>query len=272
MVTLRAKIGEALDYVKKKVDFTPFVGMILGSGLGDMADEVTAQCRIAYKDIPHFPISTVPGQEGTLIMGTLEGKNVVVLKGRTHFYEGYTMEQITFPVRLMKALGIQVLIVTNAAGGINPGFSPGDLMVIRDHINLMGTSPLVGPNDPDLGPRFPDLSSIYNKDLGALAKRIGEEIGSPLRDGVFVALHGPNYETPAELRFFRLVGGDAVGMSTVPEVIVAAHSGLRLLGISCITNVFVPGQGADHEEVLQAAEKVKPTFKKLLRAILREMK
>ncbi|MHC9540632.1 MAG: purine-nucleoside phosphorylase [Vulcanimicrobiota bacterium] len=271
MKTLRERVQEALGYVRSKADFSPDVGMILGSGLGELAHEVEAITAIPYNEIPHFPVSTVPGHEGTMVLGMLEGKKVVVLKGRTHYYEGHTMEYITFPTRLMKALGIKVFMVTNAAGGINPEFVPGDLMVITDHINLTGSNPLIGPNDDDMGPRFPDMSQAYNRELGALAKRMGEAIGRPLREGVFVGLHGPSYETPAELRFMRLIGGDAIGMSTVPEVIVANHMSLKVLGISCITNIFIPGKAADHEEVLQAAEMVKPTFKKLFRAILKEL-
>lgn len=270
-MTLREELAEAKSFVASTVEFVPDIGLILGSGLGELAEEVDAAARIPYSKIPHFPVSTVPGHDGVLVLGTLEGKRVAVLKGRVHYYEGYTMEKVTFPLRFMKKMGIRAVIVTNAAGGINPDFAPGDLMVIRDHINLMGTSPLVGPNDTELGPRFPDLTHAYDSVLGELAMAKGNEIGKPLRQGTFVGLHGPNYETPGELRFFRQIGGDAVGMSTVPEVIVAAHMGLKLLGISCITNVWAPGRGADHEEVLQAAEQVKPSFKKLLKSIVREM-
>jgi len=272
MKTLRERIQEALAYVRSRTDFTPDVGMILGSGLGELAHEVEAVASIPYKEIPNFPVSTVPGHEGVMILGMLEGKKVVVMKGRSHYYEGYTMEHITFPTRLMKALGIRIFMVTNAAGGINPDFVPGDLMVITDHINLTGNNPLIGPNDAELGPRFPDMSQAYNKELGALARRMGEATGHPLKEGVFVGLHGPSYETPAELRFMRLIGGDAIGMSTVPEVIVANHMSLKVLGISCITNIFIPGKAANHEEVLEAAEMVKPKFKNLFRAILKELK
>lgn len=272
MLTLKEMLDEALKYARSRTDFKPHIGLILGSGLGDLADEVTAIEKISYGDIPHFPVSTVPGHDGILVLGTLEDRQVAVLKGRVHYYEGYPMQMVTFPLRLMWKLGIKILIVTNAAGGINPDFSPGDLMIIRDHINLTGSNPLIGPNDPEWGPRFPDLSQAYNRDMGDMAARIGKGIGVTLREGVFVGLHGPTYETPAELRFYRQAGGDAVGMSTVPEVIVANHVGVKVLGISCITNVWSPGISADHEEVLRAAEQVKPTFKKLLRGILKEIR
>ncbi|MDQ7822700.1 MAG: purine-nucleoside phosphorylase [Candidatus Eremiobacteraeota bacterium] len=272
MENLRKRVNESLAFIKSRTGFSPQFGMILGSGLGELADEVEAVAKIPYAEIPHFPVSTVAGHEGILILGTLEGRPVVVQKGRTHFYEGYPMEKVTFSVRLMKALGVHTLVVTNAAGGINPQFRAGELMLIADHINLTGTSPLVGPNDPELGPRFPDLSRAYTPELRELAKEVASKIGIQLREGIFVGLHGPNYETPAELRFMRQIGGDAVGMSTVPEVIVAAHSSLNVLGISCITNVFIPGKGADHEEVLQAAEMVKPVFKSLIRSVLKEIK
>jgi len=271
MSTLKEQVGEALAYVKSKAQFTPKIGMILGSGLGDLAGEVEREAAFPYKEIPNFPESTVQGHEGTMVLGKLEGQPVMVMKGRVHFYEGYPMTRVTFSVRLMKAMGASILIVTNAAGGINPDFSPGNLMIIEDHINMVGTSPLVGPNDPEMGPRFPDMTQAYNRKLRELAAKAAEKEGITLKKGVFVGLHGPNYETPAELRFMRQVGGDAVGMSTVPEVIVANHAGLKVLGISCITNVPHPDYPADHAEVLAAAEQVKPTFKRLIRAILREI-
>lgn len=272
MLTLKEKLNEAMNYVRGRIKEKPDIGMILGSGLGELADEVTPFDAIPYREIPHFPVSTVAGHDGVMVSGMLEDKKVVVLKGRVHFYEGYPMELVTFPVRLMKAMGIHTLIVTNAAGGINPDFTPGDLMIIEDHINLVGTNPLIGPNDSEMGPRFPDLSNAYDRDLRAMAENVGNRIGVSLKKGIFIGLHGPSYETPAELRFMRQIGGDAVGMSTVPEIIVGNHMGIRCLGISCITNVFIPGKGANHEEVLQAAEMVKPKFKGLLRAILKDLK
>ncbi len=271
MLSLREKVKESADYIKSKISVKPEIGLVLGSGLGVIAEDIESGVTVEYKDIPHFPLSTVVGHSGSLVIGMLGSKPVIVQKGRSHFYEGYTMEEVTFCVRVMRELGVKSLIVTNAAGGINPYFFPGELMLISDHINFMGTNPLIGPNDEYFGTRFPDLSAAYPLDYRELAKECASKLGIQLREGVYIALTGPSYETPAELRMFQRLGGDAVGMSTVPEVIVASHAGMKVLGISCITNIFIPGKAADHEEVLEAAEKVKPFFKKLVKNIVVEM-
>jgi len=225
-------IFEASQYISSHTKVDPAVGLILGSGLGVLGNEINDQVIIPYSDIPHFPTSTVAGHEGQLVLGSIEGKQVVAMQGRFHYYEGYSMDQVTFPVRVMKELGIQSIIVTNAAGGINKDFSPGDLMIISDHINNMGTNPLIGPNDNKLGVRFPDMSTVYDAEYIQLAERCAMELGLIVKKGVYVGNTGPTYETPAEINMLRTLGGDAVGMSTVPEVIVAGHADLRVLGIS----------------------------------------
>ncbi len=256
------KISNAVAFLKMKYDKTPKLGLILGSGLGILAEEIEKPVKIPYRDIPDFPVSTVEGHAGQLVFGLLEGIEVVAMQGRFHYYEGYSFEKVTFPVRVMKGLGVETLIVTNAAGGINEGFSPGDLMIISDHINNMGANPLIGPNDARLGARFPDMSEAYSKDLRKLAKQTATKLNLDVKEGVYVAFTGPTYETPAEIRAFRILGADAVGMSTVPEVIVARHSGLRVLGISCITNMAagILDQPLSHEEVIETTERVKANF------------
>lgn len=256
------KISNAVAFLKTKYDKTPKLGLILGSGLGILAEEIEKPVKIPYRDIPDFPVSTVEGHAGQLVFGLLEGIEVVAMQGRFHYYEGYSFEKVTFPVRVMKGLGVETLIVTNAAGGINEGFSPGDLMIISDHINNMGANPLIGPNDARLGARFPDMSEAYSKDLRKLAKQTATKLNLEVKEGVYVAFTGPTYETPAEIRAFRILGADAVGMSTVPEVIVARHSGLRVLGISCITNMAagILDQPLSHGEVIETTERVKANF------------
>jgi purine-nucleoside phosphorylase len=256
------KISNAVAFLKTKYDKTPKLGLILGSGLGILAEEIEKPVKIPYRDIPDFPVSTVEGHAGQLVFGLLEGIEVVAMQGRFHYYEGYSFEKVTFPVRVMKGLGVETLIVTNAAGGINEGFSPGDLMIISDHINNMGANPLIGPNDARLGARFPDMSEAYSKDLRKLAKQTATKLNLEVKEGVYVAFTGPTYETPAEIRAFRILGADAVGMSTVPEVIVARHSGLRVLGISCITNMAagILDQPLSHAEVIETTERVKANF------------
>lgn len=267
------KIMEAKDFVSKKTAFIPDIGMILGSGLGDIAEDIEKVAEISYADIPHFPISTVAGHAGKMIIGKLEGKNVVALKGRIHYYEGYTMKEITFPTYLMKELGIKNLIVTNASGGVNEAYMPGEFMLIDDHINLMGDNPLKGKNDERLGERFPDISNVYDKGLKKLALATATENDILLHSGVYVAVSGPNYESLAEIRFMHTIGADAVGMSTVPEVLVAAYLKLRVLGISCVTDViYASGEhGITHEEVLAVANAAKPKFIKLLKAIIKKI-
>ena len=267
------KIQEAAEFIKKRVSCRPRIGVILGSGLGVLAADVENRKSISYAEIPHFPISTVEGHAGQLVFGELGGKEVVLMQGRFHFYEGYSMKQVVFPVRVMHKLGIEILIVTNAAGGINRDFNPGDLMIIVDHINLMGNNPLVGPNYDDIGPRFPDMSEAYDPELIKIAEGIAEREGLGWQKGVYVALSGPNYETPAEVRYLRIIGGDAVGMSTVPEVIVANHAGIRVLGISCVTNMAagVLQQKLHHQEVMETAERVRDQFITLVKGVVHEV-
>jgi purine-nucleoside phosphorylase len=261
----REQYEAAANHIRKKSHYQPQVGLVLGSGLNPLAEAVEGADRIPYDGIPHFPQPTVEGHLGRLVLGRLEGISVVVMQGRVHFYEGYPMQQVVFPVRVMQAMGIQSLIVTNAAGGLNPAFRPGDLMLITDHINLIGmagNNPLFGPNDPALGPRFPDMSQAYDPTLRGLAQEVAQQQDIPLHQGVYAGLAGPSFETPAEIRFLRLIGADAVGMSTVSEVTVARHAGMRVLGISGISNVALaeplPGQQASHAEVLAAGQRIVP--------------
>ncbi|MBB5356725.1 purine-nucleoside phosphorylase [Anoxybacillus mongoliensis] len=269
----RAAIEQAAQFLKEKFSTPPQIGLILGSGLGVLADEIEQAIKIPYSDIPNFPVSTVEGHAGQLVYGQLEGATVVVMQGRFHYYEGYSFDKVTFPVRVMKALGVEQLIVTNAAGGVNESFEPGDLMIISDHINNMGGNPLIGPNDAALGVRFPDMSEAYSKRLRQLAKDVANEIGLRVREGVYVANTGPAYETPAEIRMIRVMGGDAVGMSTVPEVIVARHANMEVLGISCISNMAagILDQPLTHDEVIETTEKVKADFLRFVKAIVRNM-
>lgn len=264
-------IQNAADFLKGKYEQKPKVGLILGSGLGVLADEIENPLKIPYGEIPDFPVSTVEGHAGQLVFGQLSGNEVVAMQGRFHFYEGYSMEKVTFPVRVMKQLGVEILIVTNAAGGVNESFQPGDLMIITDHINNMGTNPLIGPNDQKLGARFPDMSESYSKELRVVAKEIAARLKIDVKEGVYFGNPGPVYETPAEIRMIRTLGGDAVGMSTVPEVIVARHSGLKVLGISCISNMAagILDQPLTHEEVIQTTEKVKANFLSYIKEIVK---
>lgn len=244
------KINQTVTYIRSKVTIEPEVGIILGTGLGGLVREIENQQALEYKDIPNFPVSTVDGHSGRLIFGNLGGKKVVAMQGRFHYYEGYDMKQVTFPVRVMKFLGIKYLFVSNASGGVNPDFEIGDLMIINDHINLM-PNPLLGPNISELGPRFPDMHKPYNHDLIALAKKVAAELGFKLQEGCYVGTTGPTFETPKEYQYFRIIGGDTVGMSTVPEVIVARHMSIPVFAISIITDLGVPGKIVEvsHEEV-----------------------
>ncbi|KNZ70775.1 purine nucleoside phosphorylase I [Thermincola ferriacetica] len=270
----KAKFQETVNFIRDKFTEKADLAMILGSGLGILADAVEDKKVIDYKDIPNFPVSTVEGHAGQLVFGRLEGKKVLLMNGRFHYYEGYHIKEVVYPVRVMQLLGIKILLVTNAAGGINHAFAPGDLMIIEDHINLMGTNPLLGPNEEEFGPRFPDMSEAYNKGLRKLAERVAREEKIEYRKGVYAGLAGPSYETPAEIKYLRYIGADAVGMSTVPEVIVANHGGMRVLGISCITNMAagVLPQKLSHEEVMETANRVRDKFIKLVRGIVREVK
>lgn len=265
------EIQEACTYIENKMKAKPSIGLILGSGLGVLGEEIEEPITIPYKDIPHFPESTVAGHKGQLVIGTLEGKQVIAMQGRFHYYEGYTMKQVTFPVRVMKELGIETAIVTNAAGGINTSFNPGDLMLITDHINNMGDNPLLGPNDDRLGVRFPDMSQVYNRELISHAESCADELGLSIQKGVYVGNTGPIYETPAEIKMLRTLGGDAVGMSTVPEVTVAGHAGIRVLGISCISNMAagILDQPLTHDEVMETTEKVRENFLQFVKEIIK---
>ncbi|MFW5786712.1 MAG: purine-nucleoside phosphorylase [Halanaerobiales bacterium] len=267
------KAQNAADYIQKKIDIKPDIGLILGSGLGIMAEEIKDARTFKYKEIPEFPVSTVEGHAGRLIFGKLEGNTVAAMQGRFHYYEGYDMSELTLPVRVLKLLGIKKLMVTNAAGGINFNYKPGNFMIITDHINLMGDNPLRGKNYKEFGPRFPDMSEPYNKDLIDLAEKVAVKNLVTSHKGIYVGMIGSSFETPAEIRFLRTIGGDAVGMSTVPEVIVANHMGIDVLGISCITNMAagILPQPLTHKEVIEITEKVKPEFIKLVRGILQEL-
>jgi len=270
---LKEKIAEAAAFLKEKFNQRPEIGLILGSGLGVLAEEIEEPIKIPYKDIPEFPVSTVEGHAGQLVFGKLKGKAVIAMQGRFHYYEGYSLDKVTFPVRVMKELGVEKIIVTNAAGGINESFKPGDLMIITDHINNLGDNPLIGPNDPELGVRFPDMSEAYDKKLRELAKEVAKQLNIEVKEGVYVANSGPCYETPAEVRMLRILGGDAVGMSTVPEVIVAKHSRLKVLGISCISNMAagILDQPLTHDEVIETTEMVKANFLSLVKSIVEKM-
>lgn len=264
------KIQEAAAFISKETNIKPQIGLILGSGLGVLADLIEHPIVVDYSRIPHFPVSTVEGHAGELVVGTIKGKQVLVMKGRFHAYEGYGAETVSFPVRVMKELGVETLIVTNAAGGINESYQVGDLMVISDHLNLTYRNPLIGPSDAALGVRFPDMSEAYSKRLRKVAHEVAASQDFKLQEGVYVGLLGPNYETPAEIRMFRTLGGDSVGMSTVPEVIVARHAGIEVLGFSCISNMAsgILDQPLSHAEVMETTEKVKPKFLKLVLGII----
>lgn len=260
------RLEEAASFIRGRIADKPEIGLILGSGLGVLADLIEQPQKIPYRDIPHFPLSTVAGHAGELVCGMVAGRSVLMMNGRFHLYEGYGEDAVTFPVRVMKLLGVSRLVVTNAAGGVNRRFRPGDLMVITDHINLLGRNPLVGPNLDAFGPRFPDMSEAYSRKLRGLLKETAGELGIGLREGVYAAMLGPSYETPAEIRMLQAIGADAVGMSTVPEVIAARHAGIEVLGISCITNMAagILDQPLRHDEVVETANRVRETFLKLV--------
>ncbi|MEG6588338.1 purine-nucleoside phosphorylase [Paenibacillus barengoltzii] len=266
-------IREAADYIRSRSALTPKVGLILGSGLGVLADHIEEPVSINYSDIPFFPQSTVEGHAGELLIGTVQGTPVVLMKGRFHMYEGYGPEMTAFPVRVMKELGVRTLLVTNAAGGVNTSYEPGDLMLISDHLNLTGRNPLVGPNDEELGPRFPDMSQAYSRRLREIARKVAADKGVPLQEGVYAGLLGPTYETPAEIRMLRTLGADAVGMSTVSETIVARHAGIEVLGISCISNMAagILDQPLSHQEVMETTERVREKFLSLVLSIIPEI-
>jgi purine-nucleoside phosphorylase len=261
---------QAKQFILGRTDVRPAIGLVLGSGLGAFADELTDATVIPYAEIPGWPHSTAVGHAGKLILGTLRGLEVAVMAGRAHPYEGYTMQQVTYGVRVLHALGVRSMVFTNAAGGINPALERGGLVLISDHINLQGTNPLVGPNDDALGPRFPDMSEAYSKPYRDIARELAIELCVHLPEGVYAAMLGPSYETPAEIRYLRTIGADVVGMSTVPEVIVARHMGMKVLGISCVTNMHseTEPQKTNHEEVLETGAMVRDTLVRFLKALL----
>lgn len=270
------QIKEVAAEVRSRLSVAPRVGMILGSGLNTLADSVENAQIIPFRELPHWPLSTVMGHSGRLVVGSLEGQPVFVMQGRVHYYEGYSMAQVTLPVRVMQMLKIEILVVTNAAGGINPDFVPGDVMLITDHLNLAGMAglnPLIGPNLDEIGPRFPDMSQAYDRLLLDLARAAAKQADVPLREGVYAGLSGPSFETPADLRFLRVAGADAVGMSTVPEVTVARHGGMRVLGFSGISNkANLDGSTiTTHEEVMEAGRVITPKMEKVIRGVLRSL-
>jgi purine-nucleoside phosphorylase len=265
------RVREAVAFLQARLPRTPEIAVVLGSGLGDFASTLTDAVSLKFDEIPHWPAAAVIGHEGKLVFGkTSSGREILALAGRVHFYEGHDLRTVTFATRVLGLLGVKMLILTNAAGGINTSFAQGALMVIDDHINLLGSNPLVGPNDLRFGQRFPDMTEVYSKRLRALAHDVEAQAGLTLEHGVYVALHGPSYETPAEIRYLRTIGADAVGMSTVPEAIVARHMGLEVLGISCITNMAAGVLPAplNHDEVMETARRVRTQFVALLEAII----
>ena len=274
-----AQVKEAASYIRGKIgNLSPVFGLVLGSGLGSLADEIEQPVVIDFEQIPHMPVSTVEGHAGKLVCGMLEEKPVIAMQGRFHYYEGYPMRKVVFPIYVMRELGVKTAVITNAAGGMNRAFRPGDLMLIRDHINFTGDNPLIGKNDPELGPRFPDLSAAYDKEYIELAHRISSRIRRPdgtdleLQEGVYCGISGPSYNTPAELTMLARLGGDAVGMSTVAEVIAARHCGLKVLGISCITDMAIADdlEPLTHEAVVEVANRTKPVFIQLVKSFIRE--
>ena len=263
----------AVSYIKGKIgDFKPEIGIVLGSGLGELADEY-CEIAIPYAEIPGFETSTVSGHKSRLVFAKINGKKVVMMQGRFHYYEGHPIQQVVFPIKVMKLLEVKTVILTNAAGGVNPAFNPSDLMVITDHINHMNTNPLIGVNDDSMGERFPDMSNVYNPELVDLTKKTASKLGIDLQEGVYIAFTGPSYETPAEIRMARTLGADAVGMSTVPEAIVAAWAGMKVIGISCICNsaAGVSNTVLSHEDVIRAANIAKDRFKTLVKELIRNI-
>jgi purine-nucleoside phosphorylase len=272
-LNLLQKINAAADFIRNATNITPQVGLILGSGLGALADEIQDAVRIDYRDIPHFPVSTVEGHAGKLVIGHLMGKPVIALQGRFHYYEGYSLQEVTFPVRVFKALGVSTMVVTNACGGINPSLYPGALMFITDHINFIGDNPLIGKNFNALGPRFPDMSTAYDKDLIRLGKSVAATLGIETKEGIYTAVSGPYYYSKAELRMVKGFGSDTIGMSTVPETIVAVHMGMKVLGISCITDMADPDNlvPLEHAHVVAVANETRPKFIRLLSGIIQKL-
>jgi len=270
---IRARLNDTITYIGTQTRAKPAIGIVLGTGLGALADEIKKETVITYDKVPHFPVSTVESHAGRLLFGKLAGKEVVAMQGRFHFYEGYNLAQVTFPVRVMKELGVKTLIVSNAAGGLNPQYSIGELVLITDHINLQCNNPLLGPNDESLGTRFPDMYNCYDRDLRLLAEQTAIDEKVPMQKGVYVGVTGPNLETAAEYRFLRVIGGDLVGMSTVPEVIVARHQGTKVLGFSLVTDMGLPDamEPCSHQKIVAAAGKGEPKLTKLVKSIVEKM-
>jgi purine-nucleoside phosphorylase len=273
MTQLRNQIQETLTFIRTKTKDTPKVGIILGTGLGDLVKEIQQETVISYSEIPHFPVSTVETHAGRLIFGKIGGQNIVAMQGRFHYYEGYSMQQITYPVRVMKMLGVDTLLISNAAGGMNPMYRKGDLMIMIDHINLLGDNPLIGPNDDEFGPRFPDMSEPYSKRLIELAETVALEEKIRIQKGVYVAVAGPNLETRAEYRFLRAIGADVVGMSTVPENIVAKHMGMEVFGVSVITDECFPDalQPVDIADIIKTANEAQPKLTLLMKRLVEKL-
>jgi purine-nucleoside phosphorylase len=273
VIDLKAKITESVEFINQKSNIKPKIAIILGTGLGRLVEDIKEKEIIPYSDIPNFPISTVQGHGGNLVLGKLENKEVVAMQGRFHYYEGYNLKEVTFPVRVMKKLGADIIIISNAAGGMNRFFKRGDLMLITDHINLFGNNPLIGPNDEELGLRFPDMSEAYDRKLVELTLKVALKEKIKLHQGIYVGLTGPTLETPAEYRFLIKIGADAVGMSTVPEVIVANHMGMKVLGISCITDLAINGVivKTGLEEILKAASNAEPIMTKLVKKVIQKI-
>lgn len=266
-------IQQSLQWLKDKTSLRPSIGIVLGSGLGNLVDQIVSPQRIPYQDIPNFPTSTVEGHSGNLVLGMLGSKAVMTMQGRFHYYEGYSMQTLSFPIRVMQAFGIQTLIISNAAGGLNPDFKVGDMMIITDHLNLFPEHPLRGKNDPRLGTRFPDMGQVYSKRLISKALEIGDRLNIPLRQGVYAGWQGPSFETPAEYRMLHLLGADASGMSTVPEVLVARHAGIEVFGLSVITNSALSASSdpASHQEVQEAALKTQPRMTALINELIQSI-
>ncbi|MBI5476461.1 MAG: purine-nucleoside phosphorylase [Ignavibacteriales bacterium] len=275
-MTLQEQVQESIAYIRKHTKMRPEVGIILGTGLGGLVKEIRKEIVLDYEEVPHFPISTVESHHGKLIFGSLAGRKIVAMQGRFHLYEGYTLQQVTYPVRVMSekiGLGVNTLLISNAAGGMNPEFHRGDLMIITDHINFQGNNPLIGPNEDYLGPRFPDMSEPYSRELISLADKVSKELRIKVQHGVFVAVQGPNLETRAEYRFLRNIGADAVGMSTVPENIIANHMGMRTFGISIITDECFPDtlEPVSVEEIIKTANKAQPKLTKLMKELVKRI-
>lgn len=270
---LRDQINDALKVIRTKTESRPAIGIILGTGLGGLAKEISKETEIDYGSIPHFPVSTVESHHGKLIFGTLAGKEVVAMQGRFHYYEAYSLQQITFPVRVMKFLGVNTLLISNAGGALNPDFRKGDIMIISDHINLLGDNPLIGPNDDTLGPRFPDMSEPYNREMIGLAEEAARDLNIKVQKGIYAAMQGPNLETAAEYRFLRIIGADAVGMSTIPEDIVAVHMGMRVLGFSILTDECFPEmlKPVSLDEVIAVAKEAEPRMTAVMKEVVRRL-